>query len=190
MPFLIIVFFLVCNHSVYAEKDPAFRFEGNATPNFFDIQKEFYKQYANEKKVFNSTLENDSYKEGMLYQFRKWEWFWKQIVLPDGEFPQPMILQDMYQKELRRSNNSKSEKTLQLKPNWKNLGPTNIPRGGGAGRVNGVYTPPGQNQIMWAAAAGGGAWLPAGRANAVGQDGAHLSADPAAGRWPLDLSGD
>ena len=44
MPFLIIVFFLVCNHSVYAEKDPAFRFEGNATPNFFDIQKEFYKQ--------------------------------------------------------------------------------------------------------------------------------------------------
>ena len=158
MPFLIIVFFLVCNHSVYAEKDPAFRFEGNATPNFFDIQKEFYKQYGNEKKVFNSTLENDSYKEGMLYQFRKWEWFWKQRVLPDGEFPQPMILQDMYQKELRRSNNSKSEKTLQLKPNWKNLGPTNIPRGGGAGRVNGVYTPPGQNQIMWAAAAGGGAW--------------------------------
>jgi transposase len=36
----------------------------------------------------------------------------------------------------------------------------------------------------------GGAGLRAGRANTVGQDGPHLPANPAAGRWPLDLSGD
>ncbi|MFZ9815583.1 MAG: WD40/YVTN/BNR-like repeat-containing protein, partial [Candidatus Kapaibacteriota bacterium] len=69
-----------------------------------------------------------------------------------------MILQDIYQKELRRSQKSKTEQALSLKPNWKILGPTNIPIGGGAGRVNGIHIPAGQQNIIWAAAAGGGAW--------------------------------
>ncbi|MFM8455180.1 MAG: WD40/YVTN/BNR-like repeat-containing protein, partial [Ignavibacteria bacterium] len=155
---LLSIVFLSFTSSVFAEKDPAFLFEGKASPNFFDIQKEFYATYGNTVKKTDQPLERDSYNEGMLYQFRKWEWFWKQRVLPDGEFPQPMVLQDIYQKEIQRNKPNKFEKTLQLQPNWKNLGPTNIPNGGGAGRVNGVYSPSGQNQIMWAAAAGGGAW--------------------------------
>ena len=158
MLILFSIMFLSFTTSVYAEKDPAFRFEGNASPNFFDIQREFYKHYGIDDKSTETTMNTEKYNEGMLYQFRKWEWFWKQRVLPDGEFPQPMILQDIYQKERGRSIKTKGENTLQLSPNWKNLGPTNIPRGGGAGRVNGVYVPPGQNQIMWASAAGGGAW--------------------------------
>ena len=158
MLILLSIFFISFTTSVYAEKDPSFRFEGNASPNFFDIQKEFYKHYGIDSKSTETTMNTERYNEGMLYQFRKWEWFWKQRVLPDGEFPQPMILQDIYQRERKRTVRSKSENTLQLSPNWKNLGPTNIPKGGGAGRVNGVYIPPGQDQIMWAAAAGGGAW--------------------------------
>ena len=64
---------------------------------------------------------DESNEEGMFYHFKRWEWFWKQRVLPDGEFPQPMILQDIYQKELGRSQKSKTEQALSLKPNWNNM---------------------------------------------------------------------
>lgn len=143
---------------LFAEKDPAFRFDGKSNPNFFDIQRSFLEEYSKKKTKNENILDDESNGEGMLYHFKRWEWFWKQRILPDGEFPQPMILQDIYQKELQRSQQGKSERSLSLKPNWKNLGPTNVPKGGGAGRVNGVYVPPGQQNIMWAAAAGGGAW--------------------------------
>ncbi|MGA1277706.1 MAG: T9SS type A sorting domain-containing protein [Candidatus Kapaibacteriota bacterium] len=151
---LIVLFFAI---PLIAEKDPKFRFDGKELPNFFDIQKAFYKEYS-EKTDFMQSSKDESNEEGMFYHFKRWEWFWKQRVLPDGEFPQPMILQDIYQKELRRSQKSKTEQALSLKPNWKNLGPTNIPLGGGAGRVNGIHIPAGQQNIIWAAAAGGGAW--------------------------------
>ena len=68
---LLSIVFLSFTSSVFAEKDPAFLFEGKASPNFFDIQKEFYATYGNTVKKTDQPLERDSYNEGMLYQFRK-----------------------------------------------------------------------------------------------------------------------
>lgn len=156
--FSIFIFALLICAPIHAEKDSKFRFDGKETPNFFDIQRSFLEEFSKRSSKVEKPLGNGSDGEGMLYHFKRWEWFWKQRVLPDGEFPQPMILQDIYQKELKRSSLLKGERSLALKPNWKNLGPTNIPRGGGAGRVNGIHIPAGQSNIIWAAAAGGGAW--------------------------------
>lgn len=130
--------------------------EDQKTINFFDIQKTFYKRYA--PKTLEQTMEYAQEKEGGYYQFKKWEWYWKQRVWPTGDFPQPQTLYSIYKKEKQRKYTKNAESTLSLKPNWRNLGPTDIPSGGGAGRVNGIHIPTGQSSIYWAASAGGGAW--------------------------------
>ena len=54
--------------------------EDQKTTNFFDIQKTFYKNYV--PKTLEQSMEDAQEKEGGYYQFKKWEWYWKQRVWP------------------------------------------------------------------------------------------------------------
>jgi photosystem II stability/assembly factor-like uncharacterized protein len=142
------------------------KYEGQKVPNFYDIQQNFYRIYAEElqkeqDEKEESMLENEEEKEGEIFQFRRWEWFWRQRVYPTGEFPNPMDLYRISQQETRRSAAMKQDRILSgqgLKPDWKPLGPVAIPINGGAGRINGVHIVPEQPNTIWAASAGGGAW--------------------------------
>ncbi|MBS1536455.1 MAG: T9SS type A sorting domain-containing protein [Bacteroidetes bacterium] len=135
------VVFIVFASTVYSQQ--------NISPNFFDIQKQSL-QYFTSKK---STKEDDSWAK-----YKRWEWFWKQRVTPDGQFPNPMAVYNETVKKQAELKKSGAQILSGVTANWKERGPFGSADGGGAGRVNRVHLNPFFPNDVWAGTAAGGAW--------------------------------
>src|SRR6056300_1341526 len=86
-----------------------------------------------------------------IKQFKRFEWFWKDRVQPDGTFPNIELLTE----GLNNNSKSKLSKT-QSTNNWSHLGPFGSNGGySGIGRVNCVRVNP-HNGSIWAGTPSGG----------------------------------
>ncbi|MFK7757697.1 MAG: glycosyl hydrolase [Flavobacteriales bacterium] len=116
--------------------------------NFNEIKEEFYKEW-----------EGKEYAKGKGWkQFKRWEAFWENRLLPDGSFPKFSAAFKAYKQFLNQNAQQKS-----MSPsNWSPLGPfdhvTTESWSSGTGRVNVVVQDPNNSSIIYVGAPAGGVW--------------------------------
>ncbi|MBI3258780.1 MAG: T9SS type A sorting domain-containing protein [Ignavibacteriae bacterium] len=130
----------------------------STSPNFFEIQKRSL-EYFKTHPVTPSKDKNKEHEDGSYSNYKRWEWFWKQRVTPDGKFPDPMVV---YNETVKKREDLKKNGGIVLSPTaeakWKALGPFGSAQNGGAGRVNRIHLNPAFPNDVWAGTAAGGAW--------------------------------
>ncbi len=120
--------------------------------NFYEVQKA-----AN--AYFESIPVGE--KKSGYKQYKRWEYFMKARLNPDGTFGNPKQVLDVYQNTMEISKNLP---TLQGNYNWKLIGPVVVPeppkgsQSSGIGRINAVELHPTNPNEIWVATAGGGLW--------------------------------
>lgn len=88
-------------------------------------------------------------------QYKRFEAFWKDRLMPDGTFPKSSLIY----KELNIANSGTKYNQTQSSNTWQSLGPVSSTGGySGLARVNGVRVNP-HNGDLWAATPSGGAWV-------------------------------
>lgn len=93
-----------------------------------------------------------------LTHFKRWENFWANRLMPDGTFPSSeLIINAINQKQQQRLK-QKNEQLFASDPQWSIVGPIQIPKGGGNGRINCITVHPNLTNLIWAGSAAGGAW--------------------------------
>ncbi len=91
-------------------------------------------------------------------QFRRWQWYWSQRLMPDGTLPPAGILQQAWQ-DYRKTHPATAAKSAGTTGQWHFAGPSQTPGGyNGLGRLNTVAFHPTNPDILWVGAAGGGIW--------------------------------
>jgi len=98
-------------------------------------------------------------------QFERWVYLWKDRIDANGHFPERIsdLSKQDYINLLNTKQFLKNQNDLATAP-WTQVGPVNTPNENGydaypgMGRVNVVAVTPGNNNIMYAGAAGGGVW--------------------------------
>jgi photosystem II stability/assembly factor-like uncharacterized protein len=123
--------------------------------NFFQMVEEQEKISNENSKVFMKSKVNK--------QYERWKHFWKLRVDEQGNFPRADVWRTEKANIDQYHRNKKSESLLsatQNNPEWKLVGPLGSPLGGmsGNGRLNGVTLSSNNENLIWVAAAGGGAW--------------------------------
>ncbi len=118
--------------------------------NFYEIKNAF-NEALRLKKV--STNDRD------YLQYKRWERFWKDRILSDGSFPNPMTA--YY--ELKKYKLTHSHQLKSTNANWSFIGPNVIPTAEapgypGLGRINAITFDPNDSKIIWVGAPAGGLW--------------------------------
>jgi len=111
--------------------------------NFYDVQASFNEYWEGREVTKGSGFK----------QFKRWEWFMEPRVYPSGERFAP----DAVYSEIQKNKSATSNKS-QLPGMWTYFGNTDIPDGGGAGRINMVRTDPNNTSTYFACAPAGGLW--------------------------------
>ncbi len=116
-------------------------------PTFQEIQKSF-NDYWKDKPV----------EKGKGYkQFKRWEWYWEQRILPDGTFPSPSVTWDEWQEYVKMHPQSVNK--MQSTANWTFKGPSTTPGGyNGLGRTNCIAFHPTIANTFWVGTPAGGLW--------------------------------
>jgi photosystem II stability/assembly factor-like uncharacterized protein len=138
-----------------AQQNPYYLKTPPSEKNFFQMVEEQEKSSNENSKTFMKSKVNK--------QFERWKHFWKSRVDDEGNFPRPDVwrTEKIYIDQYHR--NRKSESLLgstQNNPEWRLVGPLGSPLGNmsGNGRLNGVTLSSNNENLIWVAAAGGGAW--------------------------------
>lgn len=88
-------------------------------------------------------------------QFKRWEYYWRDRILPNGDFPQANINQVEWERYL--TNHPEALSTTS--GNWTSLGPSITASGyNGIGRVNCIAFHPTNSSIIWLGTPAGGLW--------------------------------
>lgn len=90
--------------------------------------------------------------------FKRWESFWAHRLMPDGTFPNGELIINAINDKLSQRIRSKSEKPFGADPQWSIVGPIQVPKGGGNGRINCITLHPNVPSLIWVGSAAGGAW--------------------------------
>lgn len=116
-------------------------------PTFQEIQKSFY-DYWKDKPIEKGT----GYK-----QFKRWEWYWEQRILPDGTFPSPSVTWDAWQDYV--TTHPTEANKMSSAANWQFKGPSTTPGGyNGLGRINCMAFHPTNANTFWVGTPAGGLW--------------------------------
>lgn len=114
-------------------------------PTFYEIQ-----------DAFNKYWEGKKIEKGKGWkQFKRWEYFMEPRVYPTGNIPSPAILFNEWNKE---KASKKSTPSILSSATWTLLGPSQIPVGGGSGRLNCLLFDPNNTNTIWVGAPAGGLW--------------------------------
>ena len=119
---------------------------------FQDIQKAYYGYFENHPEQINK-------KGNGQKQFKRWEWFWKPRVHPDGTFPAQGEHWYNWQEYLESYPDAGSRSSVDK--TWKALGPNKVPKpqeGEGIGRINSVVFHPSDANTFWVCTPAGGLW--------------------------------
>jgi len=116
-------------------------------PTFQEIQKSFYDHWK------DKTIE-----KGKGYkQFKRWEYYWEQRILPDGTFPSPSVTWDAWQDYL--TTHTETANKMMSSANWTFKGPSTTPGGyNGLGRINCMAFHPTNANTFWVGTPAGGLW--------------------------------
>jgi PKD repeat protein len=132
-------------------------------PNYRDlyVQGKNFREIQTIMNGYWATKNTDSVRGWKSW--KRWEYFWQNRVLPNGDFPQSDYLFTEWQKKnselIATSKQKKKENGLLARSQWKLLGPsTKIPTGGGAGRLNICRFDPEDPDIIWVGSPAGGLW--------------------------------
>jgi photosystem II stability/assembly factor-like uncharacterized protein len=130
--------------------------KSNEPANLNKITKVFYAEY--EKQIKDGKLEKeDKEGDGVIQQFKRWQWLMRSRTWPSGNMPDPGIQWKEWSK-LQNEHPEMMRATTPL-PAWSQVGNNIVPtQGGGAGRINVVRVDPNNNNVIWLATAGGGVW--------------------------------
>jgi PKD repeat protein len=140
----------------------------DASRNFYDTQKEFYKEYAKKEKESrkerNTEGKTKAEKAEMEQElpgyelFKRWENYMAPRVYPSGDIRQVTRAQEEYQTYLRQQSSKKGQPASVLSSTWQAVGPFGDPAGGNAGRINAVRIDPSNPSSLWIATPDGGLW--------------------------------
>lgn len=115
-----------------------------------DVKLSEIQEFANQ---YFSTIDITQKGSGFK-QYKRFEAFWKDRLMPDGTFPSSSLVYN----EMMNANNKTKLSKVQSDENWKNLGPTTSAGGySGLARVNCVRRNP-HTGDLWAATPSGGIW--------------------------------
>lgn len=111
------------------------------------------------KAAFNDYWQDRPIEKGKGYkQFKRWEWYWETRILPDGTFPNPIIVWNEWEKYLQTHPDA-LQKMGELGANWQFMGPATTPGGyNGLGRLNCIAFHPTNLNTFWVGSPGGGLW--------------------------------
>lgn len=88
-------------------------------------------------------------------QFKRWEYYWRDRILPNGDFPPANINQVEWERYL--ANHPEALSTTS--GNWTSMGPSSAASGyNGIGRVNCIAFHPTNSSIIWLGTPAGGLW--------------------------------
>ncbi|OFZ12226.1 MAG: hypothetical protein A3D92_16535, partial [Bacteroidetes bacterium RIFCSPHIGHO2_02_FULL_44_7] len=132
------------------------------TSNFYDVQAAF-NNYWKDREI----VKGRGYK-----QFKRWEAYMEPRVYPSGDLTLPSQAYTNYQAWLASNPSPPSQGIANpggngggggtvinsVSGNWSLLGPTGVPTGGGAGRVNFIRFDPLVSTIIYVGAPDGGLW--------------------------------
>ena len=136
----------------------------NPSTNFFDVQNAFNQYYTNYVQLHGKELKEENgviikkereseFEVPGFEQYKRWEWFMAPRVSQNGERFDPSIAFSEHNTKVKPFLNQSRSTT------WSLIGPTTqIPTGGGAGRIQFVRFMPGNNNIIFAGAPVGGLW--------------------------------
>jgi photosystem II stability/assembly factor-like uncharacterized protein len=117
----------------------------NAT--FLEIQQEAKTYFTMHPAKKNRDKNNE---DNLYNKYKRWEWYWQNRLMPDGSFPNPTNLWNIYttlQGKKTRSNV------------WKNISQTTAISGyDGMGRTTSIAFHPSDSNIFYVAAPKGGLW--------------------------------
>ena len=154
---LFFILLLVCCHTQLLSQ------RGNIIPD--SISNNFFKEVEYKQKYWDS-IGGVYTKKGEHKLFNRWKTFWEMRVDSLGNYPDPKLYLDAFNTANAIAKEKASKKDqFQTMPTWKELGPTENPKGQGwdtvafgVGRVNIIRANPNNNQELYAGSAFGGAW--------------------------------
>lgn len=132
-------------------------------PNFFTIVREHEEEMSRELK---DDKEEGEEIEDESKQFDRWKWFWESRVDEKGNFPNPAILMQEWEKSTAFNTKIKGERLqgVTALAQWKQIGPAIVPDStpqggkGGMGRINCIRLSDKSPSTVWVGTAAGGAW--------------------------------
>jgi len=155
----VIVTLVVSNLSLNAQIENII---GITDPKFSVMRDYYYKNHPKYNQQTFATQEGGYVRIEHIDKnhthFKRWEDFWSQRLMPDGTFPSSALIPNAIQEKLQNRVVNKFEKTFSSDPQWSIIGPVQIPKGGGNGRINCITMHPNVTNLIWAGSAAGGAW--------------------------------
>jgi len=142
---------IFCAHQLSAQTTP--KTAPVKPANFNDIQKKaelYFDQHPE--------LTTDEEEDGMYKQYKRWEWYTENRVMPNGDLPAPGLMQEEW-KKYARSHGRGMASTASVSGNWSFLGPNTTPGGyTGLGRIACIAFHPTIANTFWIGSPGGGLW--------------------------------
>lgn len=121
--------------------------------NVHDVQKAFYKWYGSDESSKNKPEHESGYE-----LFKRWENIMVPRTYPTGNRNNmPQLLND-YTTYKKEDIKKAAYKMATIPANWTYAGTGGVPTNGGDGRVNRIRFYPGNTNILYACAPGGGLW--------------------------------
>jgi hypothetical protein len=114
----------------------------SANPDFYEIRNAFNKFYEN--KIIEWSSDDE------WIRFKRWEAFMEPRVYPTGKFFDPSVTWKAVESQ---NNKQKNKSAATFTGSWTCLGPTS-----GWGRVDCIALDPGDTNVIWVGAPGGGIW--------------------------------
>lgn len=124
--------------------------------NLNTIRKKFFEEKERLEKE-ERLKEEDGDGDGLVQQFRRWEYLMKSRVTASGD----IFDGDMQWKEWQKYQATHSEQfaAMVTQPKWQQVGSSLVPSlGGGAGRINVIRFDPSDTSTIYIGSAGGGIW--------------------------------
>lgn len=169
---LLLIFFLVMISSGVSfsqheeeENEEMPEFMEMRKPDFHKIQKRANRYFKRKKfREKDDGFSRDSFasenvmggreEDNEYHRYKRWEWFWRDRVNPDGSFPDPLKSFEVYkqmQGHIKRSKNATAQ--------WTSIGmKTNSGGYWGLGQARSVAVFPGNPSIYYVTTVGGGVW--------------------------------
>lgn len=166
--------FFISNGFVYAQEKEEQEgempeFMEMRRPNFKKIQRKaerYFKRKATQAREEEATLDTNTKpfeaenilggreEDNEYHRYKRWEWYWRDRVNPDGSFPDPMKAFEVY-KSVQRTN----ARLEAANPTWTSIGmKTNSGGYWGLGQARSVAVFPGNANIYYVTTVGGGIW--------------------------------
>lgn len=124
--------------------------------NLNSIRKKFYEEFTRLGRR-NQIEKEDKDGDGLMQQFRRWEYLMKSRTFPSGNIPDGSIQWREWQRY--QSTHADQFERLAALPSWQQVGTNVVPSlGGGAGRVNVIRFDPTNTNTIFIGTAGGGVW--------------------------------